>query len=242
MLLVVNKSSWHAVGAAIGGIGVTLTQPFSRGSVRLSSSNPAALPEVRFRMLTDPRDFERYGQWATARLGAHAGPERPATSSRTVRGRLLGCRAPPQQARDNERSRHTCVAAVLDAPDAIRRTILKYGVASGDIEEGRMRDQGWLENTIRRHAFGTYHPTGTCRMGSPSDPGSVVDAGCAVHGVDGLSVVDASIMPTVPRGNTNIPVTMVAERAAERITQKGDTKNTFEPKHSNNVVQSPDDY
>jgi choline dehydrogenase-like flavoprotein len=54
-------------------------------------------------------------------------------------------------------------------------------------------------------------------MGSPRDPNSVVDANCAVHGVEGLSVVDASIMPTVTRGNTNIPVTMIAEHAAERI-------------------------
>lgn len=55
-------------------------------------------------------------------------------------------------------------------------------------------------------------------MGSPSDPGSVVDTNCSVHGIDGLSVVDASIMPTITRRNTNIPVTMIAEHAADRIS------------------------
>jgi 5-(hydroxymethyl)furfural/furfural oxidase len=223
MLLVVNKSSWHAVGAAIGGIGVTLTQPFSRGSVRLSSSNPAALPDVRFRMLTDPRDFERMVNGLRLALEFMQDPNvRPLRHELFAAGYSGVVRRLNKPGITNEVVTRA-LAAVLDAPDAIRRTILKYGVASGDIEEERMHDQGWLENTIRRHAFGTYHPTGTCRMGSPSDTGSVVDADCAVHGVDGLSVVDASIMPTVPRGNTNIPVTMVAERAAERITQKGDT-------------------
>jgi choline dehydrogenase-like flavoprotein len=57
-------------------------------------------------------------------------------------------------------------------------------------------------------------------MGSPDDPGSVVDADCSVHGIEGLSVVDASVMPTVTRGNTNIPVTMIAEYAAERLAKQ----------------------
>ena len=59
LLLVINKSSWHDLGQAIAGIGVSLTKPRSRGSVRLTSADPLALPDVRFRMLTDPHDFER---------------------------------------------------------------------------------------------------------------------------------------------------------------------------------------
>jgi choline dehydrogenase-like flavoprotein len=57
-------------------------------------------------------------------------------------------------------------------------------------------------------------------MGSPADPDSVVDSDCAVHGVNGLSVVDASVMPTVTRGNTNIPATMIAEHSAERLAEQ----------------------
>jgi choline dehydrogenase len=46
---------------------------------------------------------------------------------------------------------------------------------------------------------------------------AVVDARCRVHGIDGLSVVDASIMPTIPRANTNVPVIMIAEKAADSL-------------------------
>ncbi len=65
---------------------------------------------------------------------------------------------------------------------------------------------------LRRHSLHYFHPAGTCKMGPASDPEAVVDATGKVHGVEGLHVVDASIMPTVPRANTNLPTLMLAER------------------------------
>lgn len=236
ILLVVNKSSWHALGAAIGGIGVTLARPFSRGSVRLSPSDPTALPDVRFRMLTDPHDFERMVNGLRLALELMQDPNvRPLRHELFAAGYSGVVRRLNKPGVTNEVITRV-LAAVLDSADPIRHMALKYGIAAGDVDEERMRDPAWLENTIRRQAFGNYHPAGTCRMGRPSDPGSVVDADCAVHGVDGLSVVDASVMPTVTRGNTNIPVTMIAERAAERMTQ-----NASGAKSPASVFRSPDD-
>jgi len=64
-----------------------------------------------------------------------------------------------------------------------------------------------------------FHPVGTAKMGPAGDPSSVVDAELRVHGVQGLRVVDASVMPTITSGNTNAPVLMIAERAAEWIAR-----------------------
>jgi len=72
-----------------------------------------------------------------------------------------------------------------------------------------------IEAFIRQHADTIYHPVGTCRMG----PGEhdVVDAQLRVRGVQGLRVVDASIMPRIVSGNTNAPTIMVAEKAVDMV-------------------------
>ncbi|HKP56774.1 MAG TPA: GMC family oxidoreductase N-terminal domain-containing protein [Polyangiales bacterium] len=70
------------------------------------------------------------------------------------------------------------------------------------------------------HSVGTaYHPTGTARMGVAEDEGAVVDELCRVHGVEGLRVVDASVMPAIPRANTNLPCIMIGERVADWMRQ-----------------------
>jgi choline dehydrogenase len=76
-------------------------------------------------------------------------------------------------------------------------------------------DDEALRAHVARTTFAIYHPVGTCRMGTDSN--AVVDAELCVNGVEGLRVVDASVMPTVPRGNTNAPTIALAERAADLI-------------------------
>ena len=76
-------------------------------------------------------------------------------------------------------------------------------------------DDANLAQLVRDHAQTAYHPVGTCRMGT--DDGAVVDGELRVHGLDGLRVVDASVMPRITRGHPHAPTVMIAERAAELI-------------------------
>jgi 5-(hydroxymethyl)furfural/furfural oxidase len=80
-------------------------------------------------------------------------------------------------------------------------------------------DDEALAEHIRQNVAGTFHPVGTCRMGAANDRDAVVDTAGRVRGISGLRVVDASIMPTVPRGNTNIPTIMVAEKISATMAE-----------------------
>ena len=79
------------------------------------------------------------------------------------------------------------------------------------------RSDSEVDAYIRATAITVHHPLGTCKMGSDRDPDAVVDAECKVRGVEGLRIVDASVMPDLVGGNINAPVIMIAEKAADLI-------------------------
>jgi choline dehydrogenase-like flavoprotein len=79
------------------------------------------------------------------------------------------------------------------------------------------QDPAQIESFLRDHSDTEYHPVGTCKMGPAQDPMAVVDAELRVHGLQGLRVIDASIMPNLVSGNTNAPTIMIAEKGADFI-------------------------
>jgi choline dehydrogenase len=106
---------------------------------------------------------------------------------------------------------------IADGIELARRIVAAEplaAVAGPELEPG----DAPLEEFVRSRAHTLYHPVGTCRMGR--DGRAVVDPQLRVHGVEGLRVVDASVMPHVPRGHTHMPTLAIAERAAELIRER----------------------
>jgi choline dehydrogenase len=99
--------------------------------------------------------------------------------------------------------------AAHSAFDALRGVELSPGPAVSSDDD--------IRAFIRANASTLWHPVGTARMGT--DPGSVVDAQLRVHGIDGLRVADASVMPRIVAGNTHAPTVMIGEKAADMIIQ-----------------------
>ena len=116
---------------------------------------------------------------------------------------------------DTEYDRRTNILAVRKARELVAAPPLG-DVIGAEIEPGAQHqsDDELLEY-MRNYAQTTYHPTGTCKMGR--DPMAVVDAQLRVHGLRGLRIADASIMPTMTSGNTNAPSMMIGEKCADMI-------------------------
>jgi choline dehydrogenase-like flavoprotein len=89
---------------------------------------------------------------------------------------------------------------------------------SNVLDPVNINDDKAIESAIRARSDTIYHPIGTCKMGN--DDMAVVDTNLRVHGLSGIRVVDASIMPTLVGGNTNAPTIMIAEKAADIIKEQ----------------------
>jgi choline dehydrogenase-like flavoprotein len=110
------------------------------------------------------------------------------------------------------------LAREIAAQDPLRELVVKeLKPGSGSTEDSE------LEADLRRRLMLIYHPVGTARM-SDTHPQAVVDSQLRVHGLQGLRVIDASIMPTITGGNTNAPTIIIAERGADLI--KGTTRTS----------------
>lgn len=174
-------------------------------------------PDIQFHFLAGAIAYD--GSRAAAGHGyqVHVGANKPASRG-AVRLRSADPDAPPalifnylSEAADRRTFREgvRLTREILAQPafDAFRGTELAPGDA--------VRSDEALDAWVAATAETAYHPAGTCRMGT--DRLAVVDPECRVHGVEGLRVVDSSIMPTLTNGNLNAPTIMIAEKAADHI-------------------------
>jgi choline dehydrogenase len=115
----------------------------------------------------------------------------------------------------NDADLNVLVAGVPMAREIGRHEPLS-GITAGEIMPGPdINDDEQIREWIRATSGTMFHPTGTCAMGG--NAGAVCDPELRVRGVEGLRIVDASVLPATPRGNTNAPTIAVAERAADLI-------------------------
>ena len=112
-------------------------------------------------------------------------------------------------------------APLMDRSTGSRQKIMTFAVGTDYSAETLAADDALLEAHLRPRVNGTWHPCGSCRMGDPSDRLAMTDPNARVIGVEGLRVCDASLMPTVPCANRNIPVLMIAEKTAAAIRAGG---------------------
>jgi len=213
-MMLMNKSSWHGVGHGIAALGTVLNKPFSRGTVKLDPTDPMGPPRIDFAFLEDPRDAERLA----AGLGLAVALMRdPAVKA--VRNEMFAQGYSEVVRKLNKPSLTNAVltsalSALLDGPAWLRRSVMTGVMRVGETDEDAMASPEWLTSTAAERSFGTFHPACTCRMGAVGDAMAVLDSRCGVRTVEGLSVVDASVMPSIVRSNTNIPTIMIAERFA----------------------------
>jgi 5-(hydroxymethyl)furfural/furfural oxidase len=165
-----------------GYIWAAVYQSFSRGRLTINSADPDADPDIRFHMLSDPRDLVRM---------------------RDAMRRLL------------ELARHSAIREIASSVRLGR--VSRSSENLSDAGPIAIRTDQWM----LEHCFDVQHAAGTCRMGAASDRNAVVDPLCRVIGVDGLRVIDASIVPEMVRANTHLTAVMIGEQMAAKIRARG---------------------
>lgn len=222
---ILSRSGWHSVGYRLGTIFFWVNKSYSRGRVTLASSSAFDEPNVEFAMLSDSRDLERlklalrFGAsiLASPSMKAHRDVIFPSSYSPRV-----AAVAVPGTWNAVQRG---ALSALLDIAGPLRGGLIEGVVTQGVRIDELLADDRAMTAFVMRNVGGTWHPSGTCRMGSPDDAYAVTDSCGAVYGVDGLYVCDASLMPSIPCANTNVPTIMIAERVADALRSNALSRN-----------------
>lgn len=211
-LMAFNKCDWHALGARVGALAVTVLKSYSSGRVELSSADAGESPRVIFNALSDSRDFERLVTGLRFALELLSDPAvmRMRRQLFVPNGRLV--------ATLSRRNLWNAFKARVIAWMLDRAPLRHLLLARSRIDPTKLlSDEKALREFVRTHVQLQYHVCGTCRMGRTADANAVVDSVGRVHGVQALRLADASIFPTIPRGYTHFIVLMAAEKIADDI-------------------------
>jgi choline dehydrogenase len=199
------------------------TGPMSMGASQLCifarSSPDVTTPDIQFHIQPLSADSPGEGLHPFSAFTASVCQLRPESRGRIV-PRSADPGAPPA-IHPNYLATTTDQRVIVEGVKLSRRLVATQALAPyvraerdpGPEVQGDEQLLQWVRDTAQT----IYHPVGTCKMGLGGDARAVVDPRLRVHGLEGLRVVDASIMPTLVSGNTNAPTIMIAEKAADMI-------------------------
>jgi 5-(hydroxymethyl)furfural/furfural oxidase len=214
------KTSWSPVGFQVANLAPTLLKPMARGRVSLTTRD-AAPPLVEFNFTGHELDLQRLMQGFRRAVEILAHENVRAMSGVTFPVKFDDRLRRLNRITTANRIQSAIIAAIIDLVPPLAGPIFST-LADRRVDLATLvEDAVALAEHIRQNVAGMFHPVGTCRMGAAGDRHAVVDAAGRVRGVGGLRVVDASIMPTVTRGNTNIPTLMVAEKISAEMLSAG---------------------
>ena len=210
------KTSWSPLGAQVANLAPSLLKPMARGRITLPARD-TPYPCVEFNFAGEELDLARFMQGFRRAVEIIGHEKVRAMSTLAFPVKFTDRLRRLNRITSANRIKSTIVAGLIDAVPPLAGPIFAT-LADRRVDIAALAaDDEALAEHIRNNVAGTFHPVGTCRMGRADDRGAVVDCAGRVHGLGGLRVVDASIMPTVPRGNTNIPTIMVAEKISAAI-------------------------
>ena len=214
---VFSRGGWHGVGKRLGMAMTWVNKSYSAGRVSLQSLNPQDEPKVELNYFDDQRDFTRLKDGMRFITGLFdTAPVRQVT--RTPIGARLSQRAREASAVNFKNLvKMGAAGMMLDGPAPLRDSIIRNKISEAPPLAAMMTDESVLEEYVRSTAMGIKHLSCTCRMGQDDDPKAVTHTDGTVKGVDGLRVVDASVMPNLPRCNTNLTTMMIAEKMSDKI-------------------------
>lgn len=213
----VTRAAWHPVGRQLGSIFFWVNKSYSRGQLLLDPAAPDGPPRIDFRMLSDRRDLTRLADAFERAVRLASDPKLDAVVSGVYAGGMSEI--------GKLFSKPSALGAVitgigsvgLDAIGKLRKRVFPYMLANYDDPARLAANREELEAYIRETVGGVWHPSGTCRMGADGDRLAVTNGSGKVRGLDGLFICDASIMPTIPCANTNLPTIMIAEKIAATL-------------------------
>jgi 5-(hydroxymethyl)furfural/furfural oxidase len=219
LMMPANRTGWHPLGMRVGSLGVCVNKSFSRGVVRLAGSDPGQEPFVDLNMLSDGRDLTRLID-AYKRICGFM--ESPSVKAAT-RGWFLAGYSDEVRAL-NVKSLTSWLkvigaAALIDLSPATRSWLYRYRFGSQEKLLQMAKDDRAIEEWVKSSVWSGWHVSGSCRMGPDGDRFAVLDERLRVRGTQGLRVVDASVMPTIVRANTNITTIAIAEKASDLILE-----------------------